>query len=65
MLRGLELTATAGEVALLLGAATSTATPHVRALEAAGLVRRVRRGRHVLVERTVLGTELIRLYERP
>jgi len=33
-------------------------------LERAGLVRRVRRGRHVLVHRTPRGTALVNLYDR-
>ena len=41
----------------------SAATHHVSALEAAGLVRRERRGRHVVVRRTARGEALLALYE--
>lgn len=53
-----------GAIADVLLAVPSAATHHVKALEAAGLVARKRRGRHVLVERTDRGTELLILYER-
>jgi DNA-binding transcriptional ArsR family regulator len=53
-----------GAIADVLLAVPSAATHHVTALEAAGLVARRQRGRHVLVERTARGTELLRLYER-
>ena len=63
ILRRLDRPATAGELAQALLAVPSAATHHVTALEAAGLVRRERRGRHVVVRRTARGEALLALYE--
>ena len=63
ILRRLDRPATAGELAQALLAVPSAATHHVSALEAAGLVRRERRGRHVVVRRTARGEALLALYE--
>lgn len=52
-----------GRLAEALYAVPSAATHHVGALEAAGLVIRVRRGRHVVVERTARGEALLDLYD--
>jgi DNA-binding transcriptional ArsR family regulator len=60
----LDTPATPGELAALLHAVPSMATHHLRLLEAAGLVARLREGRHVRVQRTARGTELVALYER-
>ena len=63
ILRELERPRTAGRIAELLHAVPSVASHHVGALEAAGLVARERRGRHVLVSRTGRGTAVLSLYE--
>jgi len=39
-------------------------THHLSAMERAGLVTRVRDGRHVWVHRSARGSELVALYER-
>lgn len=62
LLRRLDLPQTAGGLADALSLAPSAVTFHLRALEAAGLVARERRGRHVIVERTSRGTRLLALY---
>ena len=64
ILRHLDRPASVGELADLLFAVPSAATHHATALEASGLVRRERCGRHVLVHRTGLGNALLTLYER-
>ena len=66
ILTRLEHPRTAGELAALLQGVPSIASHHVRALERAGLVTRVREGRSVSVRRTARGTDLVALYsERP
>jgi DNA-binding transcriptional ArsR family regulator len=52
-----------GRLAEALRSVPSVATHHVAALEAAGLVERDRRGRHVLVQRTGRGETLLQLYD--
>jgi DNA-binding transcriptional ArsR family regulator len=64
LLRRLDRPHTAGELAASLGLRPSGLTFHVRALEAAGLIVRERRGRHVIVRRTERGHVLLALYER-
>jgi DNA-binding transcriptional ArsR family regulator len=63
LLRGLDQPQTAGRLARLLGCAPSVITHHLVALEAAGLVTRHRRGRHVDVDRTSRGSAVLALYE--
>lgn len=58
----LERPASAGELAELLRGAPSMASHHLRALERAGLVSRVREGRSVTVRRTARGSDLVDLY---
>jgi DNA-binding transcriptional ArsR family regulator len=58
----LERPASAGELARLLDGVPSVASHHVRALERAGLVSRVREGRSVTVRRTPRGNDLVALY---
>jgi DNA-binding transcriptional ArsR family regulator len=58
----LERPASAGELARLLNGVPSIASHHVRALERAGLVTRVREGRSVTVRRTARGSDLVALY---
>jgi DNA-binding transcriptional ArsR family regulator len=53
---------TAGALARLLDGVPSVASHHVRALERAGLVSRVREGRSVSVRRTARGSDLVALY---
>ncbi|MBE2315786.1 winged helix-turn-helix transcriptional regulator [Solirubrobacter sp. CPCC 204708] len=62
ILAHLDRPASAGELARLLRGVPSMASHHVRALERAGLVNRVREGRAVIVRRTARGTELVALY---
>jgi DNA-binding transcriptional ArsR family regulator len=62
ILTHLERPATSGELARLLHGVPSVASHHVRALERAGLVTRVREGRSVTVRRTARGTDLVALY---
>jgi DNA-binding transcriptional ArsR family regulator len=62
ILRALADPTTIGRLAEALRAAPSAATHHVGALEAAGLVVRDRRGRHVLVRRTPRGEALLEIY---
>ena len=54
---------TIGRLAETLRAVPSAASYHVDAVEAAGLVQRQRRGRHVLVQRTQRGERLLELYD--
>jgi DNA-binding transcriptional ArsR family regulator len=61
-LRRLDRPVTAGALAEALAAVPSAATHHINALERAGLVRRERSGRRVLVWRTRRGTALLELY---
>jgi len=63
LLRELDRPVTAGRLAHLLHFTPSGLTHHLRALERAGLVRRERRGREVLVQRTGRGARLLALYE--
>jgi DNA-binding transcriptional ArsR family regulator len=65
LLEQLDAPRTAGELADLLHLAPSGVTFHLRNLEAAGLIARVRHGRNVIVHRTARGTQLLALYERP
>jgi DNA-binding transcriptional ArsR family regulator len=58
----LERPAPAGELAELLRGVPSMATHHLRALERAGLVTRMREGRSVTVRRTARGSALVDLY---
>ena len=62
ILRALARPTTIGGLADTLRAVPSAATHHVGALEAAGLVVRDRRGRHVLVRRTDRGEALLEIY---
>jgi DNA-binding transcriptional ArsR family regulator len=64
ILRALERPTSVGRLAEGLHAVPSAATHHVAALEAAGLVARDRRGRHVMVRRTGRGEALLELYVR-
>jgi DNA-binding transcriptional ArsR family regulator len=62
ILRELDTPATNVGLAEALKTAPSTASHHVTALEAAGLVTRARSGRNVLVRRTARGEALVALY---
>jgi DNA-binding transcriptional ArsR family regulator len=62
LLQRLDAPATAGDLAAALHAVPSAATHHIAALERAGLARRERSGRQVLVWRTKRGTALLELY---
>ena len=64
LLRHLERPGGAGDVAAALGLRPSGATFHFRALEAAGLIVRERRGRNVTVRRTDRGHILVALYQQ-
>ncbi len=64
LLEQLDAPRSAGDLADLLHLAPSGVTFHLRNLEAAGLVVRVRHGRNVIVHRTARGTQLLALYER-
>ncbi len=63
LLLALDKPRTIGELAETLIAVPSAATHHVDALQAAGMVRRQRCGRCVLVYRTPRGTQLVGLYD--
>ena len=63
LLRQLDRPLSAGKIAESLITVPSAASHHLAMLERAGLVFRERRGRHVLVHRTVRGTRLLALYE--
>lgn len=63
LLHRLDRPQTVGGLADALIVVPGTATHHVDALEAAGLVMRERRGREVLVHRTARGTALLALYD--
>jgi len=65
ILQRLDAPATCGEIAVRLDVVPAAATHHVSALERAGLVRRMRRGRHVIVERTARGSAVLALYRLP
>jgi DNA-binding MarR family transcriptional regulator len=65
VLRCLDDAATCGAIAESLFMAPGGVTHHLRVLEAAGLVTRTRRGRHVVVERTAKGCAIIALYQAP
>jgi DNA-binding transcriptional ArsR family regulator len=65
LLERLDHPRSAGELAATLGLAPSAITFHLRSLEAAGLVVRVRKGRNVIVYRTPRGTQLLALYGMP
>jgi DNA-binding MarR family transcriptional regulator len=62
ILGGLDVAQRPGQIAEALRMVPAGATHHLNRLEAAGLVIRKRRGRHVLVERTSRGTALVDLY---
>jgi DNA-binding MarR family transcriptional regulator len=62
LLRRLDDPATPGDLAEALHAVPSAASYHIAALERAGLARRERSGRRVLVWRTKRGTALLGLY---
>jgi DNA-binding MarR family transcriptional regulator len=64
MLRQLDRPQSMTALAETLVAVPSAATYHAAALEASGLARRKRCGRHVFVHRTERGTALLALYER-
>jgi DNA-binding transcriptional ArsR family regulator len=63
LMRRLDRSHAAGELAAALGLPPSGLTFHLRSLEAAGLIVRERRGRHVIVQRSERGTVLLALYE--
>jgi DNA-binding transcriptional ArsR family regulator len=63
LLRRLDRPFAAGELAAALDLRPNAMTFHLRALEAAGLIVRERRGRHVMVHRTERGSVLLALYE--
>jgi DNA-binding transcriptional ArsR family regulator len=63
ILRELEQPGSNMGLAEAIRIAPSTATHHVTALEAAGLVTRDRSGRHVVVRRTARGEALVALYD--
>jgi DNA-binding MarR family transcriptional regulator len=62
ILRCLDVAQRPGQIAAALCMVPGGATHHLIRLEAAGLVIRRRRGRHVVVERTARGTALLELY---
>jgi DNA-binding MarR family transcriptional regulator len=62
ILRGLDAAQRPGQIADALRMVAAGATHHLIRLEAADLVVRKRRGRHVVVERTARGTALLDLY---
>jgi DNA-binding MarR family transcriptional regulator len=62
-MRALEQPVSNMALADAIRTAPSTATHHVTALEAAGLVSRDRSGRHVVVRRTARGEALVALYD--
>lgn len=64
LLRSLERPARAGQLADVLRGPPSMVTHHLSAMERAGLVTRMRDGRHVWVHRSARGSELVALYER-
>lgn len=64
ILRVLDRPREIGQIGRDLGATPSTATYHVRALEAAGLLLRERAGRRVMAYRTSRGAALLDLYQR-
>jgi DNA-binding transcriptional ArsR family regulator len=63
LLRRLDGPHMAGRLADLLALTPSGITFHLRALEAAGLISRERRGRNTIVSRTTRGTQLLALYD--
>lgn len=63
ILQRLDTPATAGALAASLHLAPGGLTHHLKQLEAAGLIRRIPAGRHVIVERTARGTSLLALYD--
>lgn len=65
ILQRLDNPTTAGRIAELLNMVPASATHHLRSLEAAGLVSRLRQGRNVIVERTARGTALVAMYDEP
>jgi DNA-binding MarR family transcriptional regulator len=62
ILKGLDVAQRPGQIAAALRMVPAGATHHLGRLEAAGLVIRKRRGRHVVVERTARGSALLGLY---
>jgi DNA-binding transcriptional ArsR family regulator len=65
LLQRLDVPQAAGDLADAIYVSPSGITFHLRNLEAAGLVARVRAGRKVMVHRTSRGTQLLALYELP
>lgn len=63
VLRSLDRPRSAGELADILGSSPASLTYQVDRLVAAGLVRRIRRDRHIMVSRTTRGDRLLGLYE--
>jgi DNA-binding transcriptional ArsR family regulator len=63
ILRALGRPTSIGTLAEVLHAVPSAATHHVNTLQAAGLVKRHRHGRTVLVDRTARGEALLDLYD--
>jgi DNA-binding MarR family transcriptional regulator len=63
ILKGLDMAQRPGQIAEALRMVPAGATHHLSRLEAAGLVIRKRRGRHVVVERTARGSALLKLYD--
>ena len=62
ILQYLDSAITAGELAARLQLAPGGVTHHLKNLEAAGLIRRTRDGRRVIVQRTARGTSVLALY---
>ncbi len=62
ILMRLDRSATAGDIAEAIFATPGAASYQLGALESAGLILRVRRGRNVVVERTARGSALLELY---
>jgi DNA-binding transcriptional ArsR family regulator len=63
ILRRLDRAVTAGSLAESMVLVPSAISHHLHNLERAGLVRRTRHGRHVLVQRTTRGTALVNVYD--
>ena len=63
LLRYLDHPRPAGELAAILYLTPAAITFHLRALEAAGLIVRERRGRRVIVHRSARGVDLLALYD--
>lgn len=65
ILQHLELPRSMGELATRLGVSPATITHHCDHLEAAGLVRRVRAGRSVVVGRSARGAAIVEAFRVP